>query len=445
MEAGLGYDFSRVRIHTDPDAAGSARAVHALAYTVGRDIVFGAGQYTPGTDGGKRLLAHELSHVLQQAAGPVDGNPISGGLKLSGSSDRWEQEATSNADRVMTSGRSTPLATPVIPLRRDAPCIQRAPDPALQPAPPSSADKVAEQQAALLETEILTDPIFKNLKEDSKARVLQIIAKAKTRPLGTGARERNYYLIKLKVALTTPFEGKETGEAKYGCSDTAEKENRKEVEEALRVEKEFWNIPHWANVEEKAVATGTHMVPRTGQDGKIFWVDRSDPRNIRVKMKVKLTGTADDVAKIQTLEDAIERESHTKGYYLDIQFVNKSGYDVFELDTNFCLWPNSGTWARGPTTLSHEAQHALGLPDRYDYIERHAGNPKMNVPMRLVFFVQQMDKIPNPRDPYSKMAKSSNPLLAEDVCAIAFKEPGPARKACIDARKDLDPAGVPPP
>lgn len=61
------YDFSEVRVHTDAKAAESARAVNALAYTVGRDMVFGAGQYQPGTSGGNRLLAHELTHVVQQS------------------------------------------------------------------------------------------------------------------------------------------------------------------------------------------------------------------------------------------------------------------------------------------------------------------------------------------------------------------------------------------
>lgn len=64
--AKLQADFSRVRLHTDSRAEASARAVNALAYTVGRDIVFGAGQYAPGTTSGRRLLAHELTHVLQQ-------------------------------------------------------------------------------------------------------------------------------------------------------------------------------------------------------------------------------------------------------------------------------------------------------------------------------------------------------------------------------------------
>ena len=72
MEARLGHDFGHVRVHTDARAGDSARAVGAAAYAVGRDIVFGAGRYEPGTAAGRRLLAHELAHVVQQgAAGPV--------------------------------------------------------------------------------------------------------------------------------------------------------------------------------------------------------------------------------------------------------------------------------------------------------------------------------------------------------------------------------------
>jgi Domain of unknown function (DUF4157) len=67
MEPRFGVDFSAVRIHTDPEAHRSARAVDALAFTVGRDIVFGAGHYAPDTARGQRLIAHELAHVVQQS------------------------------------------------------------------------------------------------------------------------------------------------------------------------------------------------------------------------------------------------------------------------------------------------------------------------------------------------------------------------------------------
>ena len=66
MQSRFGQDFSDVRVHTDGQAAESARIVNARAYTVGRNVVFGAGQYTPETDKGRRLVAHELVHVGQQ-------------------------------------------------------------------------------------------------------------------------------------------------------------------------------------------------------------------------------------------------------------------------------------------------------------------------------------------------------------------------------------------
>lgn len=68
MEHRFGYDFTRVRVHSDALAAGSARDVRAHAYTVGHDVVFNEGRYSPGTQEGRQLIAHELTHVVQQNA-----------------------------------------------------------------------------------------------------------------------------------------------------------------------------------------------------------------------------------------------------------------------------------------------------------------------------------------------------------------------------------------
>jgi len=101
MESRLGHDFSDVRVHTDGTAAASAQAVQAHAYTVGHEVVFGSGQYAPGTDAGKHTLAHELTHVVQQRNGPVDGTAAGGGIQLSDPGDRFEQEAEHSAHRAM--------------------------------------------------------------------------------------------------------------------------------------------------------------------------------------------------------------------------------------------------------------------------------------------------------------------------------------------------------
>ncbi|MEA1865829.1 MAG: DUF4157 domain-containing protein [Euryarchaeota archaeon] len=90
MESRFGHDFSRVRVHTDARAAESARAVNALAYTVGHKIAFGTGQYTPETTMGQRLLAHELTHMVQQREQP---RSVTRNLSINQPNDVYEREA----------------------------------------------------------------------------------------------------------------------------------------------------------------------------------------------------------------------------------------------------------------------------------------------------------------------------------------------------------------
>ncbi len=91
-------DFSEVRVHTDARAAESARDVNSLAYTVGNHLVFAPGQYAPGTAAGRRLLAHELAHTIQQSG----GSPAShGGLRVAAGSDPAESAADAAGDAAM--------------------------------------------------------------------------------------------------------------------------------------------------------------------------------------------------------------------------------------------------------------------------------------------------------------------------------------------------------
>ena len=115
MESRLGADFGDVRVHTDGAASESARSVQAHAYTVGTDVVFQSGKYAPENDSGKRMLAHELTHVVQQRSGPVAGTPAEGGIKISHPSDSFEQAAESSADRVMSAQPVGPAAASPAP------------------------------------------------------------------------------------------------------------------------------------------------------------------------------------------------------------------------------------------------------------------------------------------------------------------------------------------
>jgi hypothetical protein len=103
MESRFGHDFGDVRVHTDDAAHRSARSVNALAYTVGPNIVFQRDRYDPASDTGRRMLAHELTHVVQQRGGPVDGTDAGGGIRVSDPSDRFERDAVATADRVLAS------------------------------------------------------------------------------------------------------------------------------------------------------------------------------------------------------------------------------------------------------------------------------------------------------------------------------------------------------
>jgi hypothetical protein len=89
MESHIGFDFSKVRIHTDREAAASAHGVGARAYTVGNDVVFADGRYSPGTTEGRRLIAHELTHTVQQS----ENAPAKGRMSLGRSRDPFEVES----------------------------------------------------------------------------------------------------------------------------------------------------------------------------------------------------------------------------------------------------------------------------------------------------------------------------------------------------------------
>jgi len=122
MEPRFGHDFSSVRVHASERAARSAHVVNALAYTVGRDVVFGTGQYVPASHAGARLLAHELAHVVQQDA----SDPIASDLELASDSSPQERQAEAAADAILASrSPGPPVRSGLIVQRRAAPFIKK--------------------------------------------------------------------------------------------------------------------------------------------------------------------------------------------------------------------------------------------------------------------------------------------------------------------------------
>ena len=116
MESRFRHDFSRVRVHNDAKAATSAQAINARAYTAGRDVVFAAGQYAPSSLQGRRLLAHELTHVVQQEAG---ARSLQAQSSIGEPGDRAEREA----DRIALDLESVSPIPPVVSAGRG---IQRS-------------------------------------------------------------------------------------------------------------------------------------------------------------------------------------------------------------------------------------------------------------------------------------------------------------------------------
>jgi hypothetical protein len=117
MEPRFGHSFADVRVHADGQAAESAAAVGAQAYAVGRDIVFGAGKHAPRTDAGRRLMAHELAHVVQQRGSDAALSPS---LEVGPVDAPEEREAERAASAVARGGRASVAAG-------GAPAVRRVP------------------------------------------------------------------------------------------------------------------------------------------------------------------------------------------------------------------------------------------------------------------------------------------------------------------------------
>jgi hypothetical protein len=130
METRLGHSFAAVRVHSDACAAGEAKALGARAFAVGRDVVFGARQFAPGTPAGRALLAHELAHVVQQRA-PGEGDAAQAeteaaraGWAVAGG--RSFAPAVRTGPQVALQAEDEPAAPAEPTAVRDVPAIRRA-------------------------------------------------------------------------------------------------------------------------------------------------------------------------------------------------------------------------------------------------------------------------------------------------------------------------------
>ena len=368
MENRFGHDFSDVKIHTGSVAAMSALSINALAYTTGSDIVFNEGQYAPGTDHGKRLLAHELTHVIQQKEG------------------------------------------------RKA--IQRA---------CSATDQTEYDRMA---GDIRQLPLYLNVPRHARAIYTPAQTRSVAEEIITQARTRDdclYYMQYLHTLFSTPEAPASSVGQFWGpiLSQAAQEEQQRLQDPQSQQDASF--------EEGLSGDPGRQWTPLSGQGGKIYYVDQSDLNNIVVKVKVKLTGQQQYVDQAKQLEDGIEKASSILGYAVNLEFVNRSGRDVFEANVDPTQWPTSGNWVGNVRVMAHELHHLLNLPDRYNYIESHSGNQKMFVANRIHWFREEFNRQPDPNIRVSFMGKGSL-VTDEDICAVIQSA---NVSACVSQRQSL--------
>jgi uncharacterized protein YcfJ len=453
MEPRFGHDFGNVRIHTDAQAAQSARAVNALAYTVGRDVVFGNGRYRPETTTGKELLAHELTHVVQQSA--YSALALCD-LRVGGVDDAFEREADSRA-RQVAAGQQVQIQQKTAPALQGAWSWGGAGLGALAGAglgallgliggpigaliglgvgalvggiaggliggavnAPQQLTELQRRCARLLD-QIRQHPVYRALASRARAVADDIMAVARRRD------NCLYYAEKLKLLLDTPEAPAAVSGQPAPQGSTLER-NRGRVEQAVTQERARLAIPEAqreiGRQEQIADDPARNWTQRRGQNNKIFYVDNSDPNHIVVRIKIRLLSaggvtTSEDINNLISLEDAIERVAETRGYTMDVIFTDSDGPDVFTFNVNFDSWPTAANPVGNARTLAHEIHHLMGLPDRYDYIEAHSANRNMAIPTRLHWFREQMNRQPDPEGRTSLMGSGSN-MLDDDVCRVS--------------------------
>jgi hypothetical protein len=151
MESHLGHDFSRVRVHTDERAAESASEVNALAYTIGQDIVFAHGRYAPRSAEGQKLLAHELTHTIQQSAGPSHPG---GTAPIGAPHSHLEREADMAAAGLSMGSHLAATATSGPSLQKKDPTPEEVAGEALKTGPKDKKEKAQFEKAGKAEAAV---------------------------------------------------------------------------------------------------------------------------------------------------------------------------------------------------------------------------------------------------------------------------------------------------
>ena len=192
------------------------------------------------------------------------------------------------------------------------------------------------------------------------------------------------------------------------------------------------------DIEEKGAADPKRArgwVPIKGRFGAgTYFVNRTSPTDIVVRAEIMLiptgTGTTNNVKAIKGMEDAIEKAASTKGYRVDLKFVDGASPYTFKVNVDPSRWEVATNWSGGdPRGFAHELHHLFAFElDRYNYIESHATNQSMEVAQRLVWSEKELSKPPGFNHPTPIMDSAPHPNES-DVCTVA----GLDVKTCVAA------------
>jgi hypothetical protein len=266
MESRFGHDFSQVRVHTDSQAAQSAKSVQAHAYTVGQDIAFGEGKYQPGTSQGQRLLAHELAHTVQQRGLQRSADNLSG---LSNSEDsRYEAEADRTADRVVGMKASAhPAPLPVT--RAGRPILSRSPYGTSKKKLPKGVSKDEENKP---------DP------DEAAYKVSSLEVPAEKGKV-------NFHLFEEAAGRPDPYGLKTTREVEGGKVKSSDQEER---DDPSRLRRKWLSQLDLKNNEDTDKiwrdAGGGKEFPYLRKDGKTEMSMQSDPCEVDHVIELQLGG-----------------------------------------------------------------------------------------------------------------------------------------------------------
>lgn len=271
-------------------------------------------------------------------------------------------------------------------------------------APPLLATLYGRVQKPRLEpaAEVRRLALQANLGENGREYLEDVLTLIK------GTPEEQEHLRKLRVMMQTPYAPAQTAHAQTNELRSAVLRVQTERAQALEAYRAAGGRPDALpsrldpSYEERKAASPArqwvqHTPSRYVHEGEYVRVDRTNPDDLVVQIRVHLRGEADKVEMVRYLEDAIEKHLGVPGFTVDLVFADEPGPGVYTVQVDPEGWTTSRNWIGDHTALAHELMHLLGVDDEYDYTSHH-DNAAMEIQTRLYWYREAVRRGPVPAD-----------------------------------------------